>query len=79
MNTLIFLPNIDLKSINLIPEYEKWLKEWLFHLEQDIENEETCSSNCLQGAISELILYREIKTDWLDIMDSDLLTSEKEP
>ncbi|MNW41181.1 hypothetical protein D3C74_183110 [compost metagenome] len=77
MNNLnhLLLPDINIQSIKLLPEHEEWLKTWLFEVEQDIENGDTASSICLQGIISELVLYKEIRTDWLGIL-KEYLTDE---
>lgn len=64
----LFLPDININSIELLPEHEEWLKTWLYEVEQDIENGDTASSICLQGIISELVLFKEIRTDWLGIL-----------
>lgn len=69
----IFLPVIDLHQISPRKEYREWLLGWLNRIEDDIEDGKVSSSICLQAIISEIVLFNELKHDWLAIFE-DLLT-----
>lgn len=75
----IFLPGIDLKSANLLDEHKEWLKTWLSSVERESDAGDIASSLCIQGAISEIALYRSIKTDWIGIMDEYLTDENSQP
>lgn len=73
MTTHLFLPSLSINRLELLPEHGAWLAEWLQSLEADIEAAEVAVSQCLQGVISELALHKQVKTDWLGIMDEYLM------
>src|SRR5687768_16682660 len=74
----IFLPTLDIDHVTLLPEHEAWLKSWLQSIEPNIENGDIAASVCLQGVISEVLLYRRVISDWVGIMD-EYLTVEGKP
>ena len=75
----LFLPNIDISTLELIPEHRKWLEEWLQQTEQDIEGGIVSSSLCLNGIVSEILLHGEIRTDWNGVIRTYLKGSSEEP
>jgi hypothetical protein len=75
----IFLPGVNFDSLQLLPEYADWLSLWLSEVEHDIENGDIASSVCLQGVISEIILYGSPQTDWLGVMDTYLRDTYGKP
>jgi hypothetical protein len=77
MNEHIFLPTLELTEVTLLPEHEAWLHAWLQEIEPEIETGDVAASNCLQGAISELVLRRRIVTDWIGVMDEFLVRDGK--
>jgi hypothetical protein len=77
MTIHIFLPNLMLPELELLPEHETWLTAWLQELEINIEAGEIAASLCLQGAISELAIHGSIQTDWLGVMDAHLMRDGK--
>ncbi len=70
----ILLPGIDLSIIPICDEYKKWLYDWLYKLNEDIENGIISSARCVQGIICEEILGQK-NFDWLSI-ESNLLRNE---
>lgn len=79
MNEHIFLPGVELRGIQLLPEYRDWLSMWLNEVESDIQNTNVSSSLCVQGAMSEIALYGSPQTDWLGIMDAYLTDKDGKP
>lgn len=77
MHKHVFLPTVDLYRVSLIPEHEAWLVNWLREVEPAIEQGEVASSMCLQGVISELVLYKRVVTDWVGIMEEYLTRDER--
>ncbi len=77
MTTHIFLPTIRLEKSSFLPEHEAWLTTWLQNVEQDVERGDIAASVCLQGAISEVMLFGRPQTDWIGIMDDFLVKDEK--
>lgn len=71
----LFFPGLELKKLTLLTEHNIWLTQWLQNLEPFLDSGDVASSMCLEGALSEIILYGELRTDWLGIMD-EFLTSE---
>jgi hypothetical protein len=77
MTTHLFLPNLTLTGLTLLPEHRAWLTAWLQELETSCEAGDIAASLCLQGAISELALHGALQTDWLGVMDEYLLRDGK--
>jgi len=76
MSQHLFLPKIELDSIGkLRPEYEAWLKRWLESLVSAIDECNIASSICLQGLLSEIVLYGSPQRNWLEVFE-DCLTDE---
>lgn len=72
----ILLPGVDISNVNIREEYRLWLTGWLNKTYEEINQESVASSMCLQGAITEIALYRTIRFDWIGVLE-DLLTDEK--
>jgi hypothetical protein len=65
----VFLPSVSLQETEIYPQYRKWLNDWLENVYKNIDIGIIASSVCLQAALSELVLYRKIQTDWLGVLD----------
>ena len=79
MNNHILLPSFNYEPIILKDEHEKWIKEWLYALENNIENGDVAMSECFQGLASEIALYGDIKTDWTGIVEKFLTDDSNTP
>jgi hypothetical protein len=79
MITHILLSEIDLTSTPLLPEHTQWLERWLREIEPDLEAGNVSSSLCLQGLLSELVVYKKIDRDWLSIFEDHLTDEEGYP
>ncbi len=77
MTKHLLLSDFDLENIELRDEYRAWLIDWLAQVESDIDKDDISSSLCLQGMITELVLFNEFRFDWLAIFE-DFLTDEME-
>ena len=77
MSTHIFLPTLALTEFTLLPEHEAWLTSWLEELELSIETGDIAASQCLQGAMGEILVHGSISTDWLGVMDEYLVREDK--
>ena len=75
MTQHLFLPKIDLDSVELKPEHEIWLKRWLEGLVSAIDECNVASSICLQGLLTEIVLYGNPQRNWLEVFE-DCLTDE---
>ena len=75
MTDHIFLFKTDLSSISLIADHAQWLEDWLHRIEPELEAGNVSSSLGLQGLMSELVLFGEVKYDWLAIFE-DYLTDD---
>lgn len=71
----ILLSVKDLEHLQVIPEHREWLTKWLLKIDQDINDGNISSSACLQGFLSEIVLYGKTSIDWLGGME-DYLTDE---
>lgn len=75
----ILLPNLELdEKFQLPQEYEVFLKEYLENLYSGIDSGTIAMSEAVNGIITELLLYKELKVDWYEIV-SDLLEYNKIP
>lgn len=72
----IFLPEIDLSIISVCDEYKKWLSDWLYRLNEEMEKGIISSAECVQGVICEEILGQK-NFNWLEI-ESSLLRDEND-
>lgn len=77
MQPMIFAPFFDYSKKKVNPHYEKWLNDWLENVATRVDKGITSSSECIQGALSELMLYGRLKTDWHSIL-SDYLRLDGE-
>ena len=75
MKEFPFLPYYKINQQTICQEYETWLKNWLNKIENGIENNSIASSECIQGILTEQILYGRTKTDWIHIKN-ELLRDE---
>jgi hypothetical protein len=75
----IFYGKIDLTTLNVSQVHEKWLNERLENLQIAIEKGEVAASECLQGALIEVILKKQSKIDWLGVFNEYLLSEEGLP
>ncbi len=55
-------------------EHRTWMKAWIDNVLSNSENGIVSSSECMAGAVSELMLFGRPKTDWIGIMDEYLET-----
>ena len=60
----LFLPQLDLATLDLLPAHRGWLQEWLQSIERALEDGNIASSICLQGMMAEIVLYGELRYDW---------------
>lgn len=79
MTEHIFLPRIKLENVELLPEHKNWLISWMGDLEGKIDDGNVSSSICLQGIISEIVLYTNPKIDWIGVMNEYLTDEEGVP
>lgn len=79
MTNYIFYNGIDLEKLNITTEHTKWLSEWLENLQASIEKGEVAASECLQGALIEVVLNKSMRVDWLGVFKDHLLTEEGLP
>lgn len=70
----IFIPDIELEGMNVCDEYKKWVENWLFEINENIEKESISSSECIQGLLCEKLLGKET-IDWKTV-EKDLLRDE---
>ena len=68
MQPMIFAPFFDYSKKTVNPLHEKWLTDWLEKVAARIDKGITSSSECIQGVLSELLLYGRLKTDWHSIL-----------
>lgn len=71
-----FLPYYGNLKLDVCPEYELWLERWINELRQRIQTDCVASSECIQGILTEQILYGRLRTDWLNIKN-ELLRDEE--
>jgi hypothetical protein len=71
----LFLPYIDLSTLQLTPAHRAWLQDWLQAIECDLEDGNIASSLCLQGMMAEIVLYGELRYDWPALFE-EYLTDE---
>lgn len=79
MNSHVLIPYALPNNIRLIPQYRKWLSDWLFNLEENIEDGIIASSQCVQAFYVECLLHGEPKLDWIGILESYLTDSAGDP
>ncbi len=79
MINYVLLPGVDFSELQLIPPHKEWLIEWLRDVESDVEDGVVSSSLCLQGVLSEILLYGNCKTDWQGIIQAYLKTKSGKP
>ena len=84
MQPMIFAPFFDYSKKRVNPLHEKWLIDWLENVATRVDKGITSSSECIQGALSELLLYGGLKTDWHSIirdylrLDGECISYSKE-
>ena len=76
MSGHVFLPGVSFEDVDLLPRHADWIEEWLHDVSEDVEAGDVSSSVCLQGVISELVLFRGIRTDWLGVLEEYLTDGE---
>lgn len=79
MTNYIFYDGVDLENLSVSAAHEKWLHEYLERLQISIEKGEIAVSECLQGALIEAILGKQLKTDWPGVFKELLLTKDGLP
>ncbi len=72
MTAHIFLPGIRLCPISLLPQHEKYLRDWRTAALTSANDDDVCASMCLQTAFIELSTDGRLTTDWLGIFDACL-------
>ena len=72
----IIFPDVDVSTLELVPQHEAWLKNWLLDIEIEISNDSVSSAWCLQGLLAEIALYGCVQTDWEGII-RELLKDEQ--
>ncbi len=77
MSGHVFLPGVRLEDTELLPEHAEWLGDWLRQVGENVEAGDVSSSMCLQGIMSELVLFGRARTDWLGVLQEYL--TDKEP
>jgi hypothetical protein len=75
----LLLPYVDFENLELITPHKEWLEKWLNNMINKIEDKIVSTSLCLQGAIAEILLYQELKTDWTGIIQSYLKDENSKP
>jgi hypothetical protein len=71
------LGSIDCRYISLIDLHRDWLENWQSDLEASIEHGDISMSECVNGALCELALTGQLKTDWLGVIDEYLGTDDE--
>ncbi len=79
MTAHLFLPGIRLHPIPLVPEHEKYLREWRAATLTCADDDDVCASMCLQAAFIELSTDGRLTTDWLGIFDTCLTGANGAP
>lgn len=79
MNSHILLPEADLSRLQMMPCHEEWLTDWFKKTEADLENGIVSTSLCLQGMLTETVLYGRCKRDWVEMLQSYLVDEAGEP
>lgn len=79
MTAHIFLPGIRLRPIPLVPEHEKYLREWRAATLTCADDNDTCASMVLQAAFIELSTDGRLTTDWLGVFDACLTGANGRP
>jgi len=79
MTEHVFLPDLDLCTIELCQAHREWLEHWLKEIERDIEDGDVASSLCLQSVMVEMILYNELRYDWRAIFEHYLTDEAGNP
>lgn len=64
----IMLPDIDFSELRLLPHYRQWLVDWLKNIEGEVEDGVISTSLCVQGVLTEMLIYRKCQTDWNGIL-----------
>lgn len=72
------LGSIDCRYVSLLDLHRDWLENWQIDQEKSIEHGEISMSGCVNGALCELALTGQLKTDWIGIID-EFLGTEDEP
>lgn len=72
MNKHLMLPDIEIKHRQLLDEHGAYLSSWLDQALMRVEAGDVAASMCLQGALIELTLHGELKTDWIGVFDEYL-------
>ena len=75
----IFLPCVKLQEMPLVQTHQEWLLKWLSATENEIENGDVSASLCLQGILSELVVYGTPKIDWLGVIKTYLMDEDGIP
>lgn len=79
MTKHIFLPYIDLDTLEIVEPYKSWLSEWLEEIEEYIESCNIASSICLQAILAEKVLHKTLKHQWLEIFEDCLTSPDGKP
>ena len=79
MTNHIFLPCVELQELELTQVHQEWLLKWLSVIESEIEDGNVSASLCLQGILSELVVYQTLQTDWLGIIEEYLIDEHQMP
>ena len=79
MTKHIFLPLTDLTSVTLQGKHHTWLTNWETEVWEGIENGDTAISECLLGALNEILQKRKIESDWPGILEGYLTDSDGSP
>lgn len=73
----IFLHDIPMRKGGIHSAYERYLLDWREEAIRHAEDGDVAASVCNQAALVDLILYEEVRHDWLGIMDSFLMDEGK--
>lgn len=73
MKEHILLPQVPLQPGYLHPAHEPYLRDWRERAVQNADDGDIAASICLQAALIDLVLYGEVKHDWLGVMDEFLM------
>ncbi len=79
MINYILFSEIDFLKLKLSREYAEWLKARLDENCEQIELGSVSASICIQGVLSELLLFGKCKTDWLGIIKHYLEDEKQMP
>lgn len=71
----IFLNQTESENLNVCNQYKDWINDWLYKINENIENECISSSECIQGLLCEKVIGKST-VDWKDVEES-LLRDEK--